>query len=140
VAPERARTRVAALLLVAGVVVVALLSPLLSSGVARRSPGPASLSATSRTTPHATAARGVLGQTPEQAARVAVQARHIAQLSHTGSGPVGQDLIAALAGVGLLFALAGRRQPSPSRARTPSGTDRATQRNRSPPRAAARLA
>ena len=88
-APERARTRVAALLLVAAAVVLALLSPLLSAGLAHRSPGPAGLSATARTPPHATAARGSLRQAPERAARVAVQARHVAQLSHTGSGPVG---------------------------------------------------
>ena len=138
--PERSRTRIAALLLVAAAVVVALLSPLLSAGLAHRSPGLSGLSATTRTTTLATAARGSLGQAPERVARAAVQARHVAPLSHTGSGPAGPHLTAALAGVGLLFAFTGRRQPSRARARTPSGTDRATQRNRGPPRAAARLA
>ena len=138
-AAERARTRVAAMLLVAAAVVLALLSPLLSAGLAHRSPASTGVSATTRTTV-ATAARGSLGHAPERVAGAAVLARHIAQPAQTGSAPGGLHLTAALAGVGLLFAFAGRRLPSPARARTPSGTDRATQRNRGPPRAAARLA
>jgi hypothetical protein len=140
VAPEHARTRVAALLLVAPAVVLALLSPPLSAGLAHRSPVATGQTATTRTTTLATPARGSLGQTPERVARAAVQARHVAQLSHTGTAPAGQHLTAALAAAGLLFALARRRLPSRAPARTPSGTDRATQRNRGPPRAAARLA
>jgi hypothetical protein len=139
VAPERARTRVAALLLVAAAVVLALLSPLLSAGLAHRSPGATVLSAATRTTTLATAARGSLGQAPERVARAAVQARPVAQLSHTSGGTAGPHLTAAVVAVGFFLAVAGRRQPSPARARTPSGTDRATQRNRGPPRAAARL-
>ena len=139
-APERARTRVATLLLVAAAVVVAILSPLLSVGLAHRSPVATGLNATTRTTTLATAARGSLRQTPERVARAAVQAGHVAQFAHNGSGPVGQHLTAALAGAGLLFALAGRRLRPRARLRTPSGIDRATQRNRGPPRAAARLA
>jgi hypothetical protein len=140
VAPEHARTRVAALLLVAPAVVLALLSPPLSAGLAHRSLAATGQTATTRTTTVVTAARGSLGQTPERLARAAVQARHVAQLSHTAIAPAGQHLTAALAAAGLLFALARRRLPSRAPARTPSGTDRATQRNRGPPRAAARLA
>ena len=139
-APERARTRIAALLLVAVAVVVALLSPLLSGGLAHRSPGSTGLSATTRVSTTATAARGSLGQAPERVARAAVQARQVTHLSRTGSAPGGQHLTTALAGAGLLFALAGWRLPPRARPRTPSGTDRATQRSRGPPRAAARLA
>jgi hypothetical protein len=139
VAPELARTRVGALLLVAAAVLGTLLSPLLSAGTAHQTSVATGLSATTRTT-LATAARGSLGQTPERVARAAVQARAVAQLSQTAGAPVGQHLTAALAGVGLLLALAGRRLPPRARPRTPSGTERATQRNRGPPRAAARLA
>jgi hypothetical protein len=136
VAPVRARTRVAALLLVAAAVVVALLSPLLSAGRTHRSPGLTGVSATTRATTLVTAARGSLGQAPERVARAAVQARHVAQLAQTGSGPAGPHLTAALACAGLLFALAGRLLPPRARQRTPSGTDRRTRRNRGPPRAA----
>jgi hypothetical protein len=135
-----ARTRAAALLLAAAAVVVALLSPLLSVGLAHRSPGAIGVSVTTRTTSLATAARGSLGQAPERVARAAVQARHIANVSRAGSAPAGPHLTAALVGAGLLFALAGLQLPPRARPRTPSGTDRASQRNRGPPRAAARLA
>ena len=138
VAPVRAWARAAALLMVAAAAVVALLSPVLSGGLAHRSAGPG-LSAT-RTAAVATAARGSLGQTPERAARSAVLTRDIAQLSAPGSAPGGQHLTAALACAGLLLALAGRLVPARSRARTTSRTDRETQRNRGPPRAAARPA
>ena len=139
-ATERSRSRMAALLLVAAAVVLAPLSPLLSAGLAPRPPGPAAPSATSRTATLVTAARGAFGHTPERVASAAAQARHIAQLAHTGSGPSGQHLTAVLACAGLLVALAGRGLRLLTRVRTPSGTDRATRRDRGPPRAAARLA
>jgi hypothetical protein len=140
VAAERARNRVAALLLVAAAVVVALLGPLLSAGLAHRAPGVSGVSATTRTTAAATAARGSVEQAPERVAGAAVPAGHVAQLAQTGSAPGGLHLTAALAGFGLLFAFSGRRLPARVPARTPGGTDRSTQRNRGPPRAAARLA
>ncbi len=140
VAAERARTRVAGLLLTAAAVALALMSPLLSAGSAHRSPTASGLSATLRTIPLATAVRGSVGQAPDRVARAAALSRHVAPLAHTGQAPGGQHLTVALVGLGLLLAFAGRPLPAPAPARTPTGTDRATQRNRGPPRAAARLA
>jgi hypothetical protein len=141
VAARPTRTRVAALLLVGAALVVAILSTLLSAGVGHRSASSAGIFGTvTRTAAVTTAARGSHGQTVERGPTAAAQHSRLAQLSQTGASAAGQHLTAALAGAALLFALAGRRLSSRARPRTPSDTERATQRNRGPPRAAVRLA